>query len=254
MSRMHGTKEMWIEGLRADGPAFLAAATGADPATPVPSRPAWTMADLIHHLGTVYRFVDLHAVRGVTTKPDRSMDELTAEPHAADLAAWWQGQFEAILATLDALDPEMPAWNWAPQAKQAGFWQRRVAHETALHRWDAQMAIGLGEPLEAKLAADAVSEVLDTWLPAGRRVGPTDVTGLIALEAADLEHDWHVRLRGEGVALLDTDTIFDDDELRTRAVATGTASDLVLALHGRVGFDVLEITGDEHLLSALRVV
>ena len=44
--------------------------------------------------------------------------------------------------TLEALDPESPAWNWAPQAKKAGFWHRRMAHETSVHRWDTQMALG----------------------------------------------------------------------------------------------------------------
>ena len=50
-----------------------------------------------------------------------------------------------LVATLDAVDPELPAWNFAPQAKKAAFWHRRMAHETAIHRWDAQMAGGLAE-------------------------------------------------------------------------------------------------------------
>jgi hypothetical protein len=70
--------------------------------------------------------------------------------------------------------------------------------------------------------------------------------------AADLGQEWFVRLRGEGVALLDTDTLLDDDAHPTRAVAGGTASDLALALWGRVTFDVLEISGDPGLLEALR--
>jgi hypothetical protein len=36
-------------------------------------------------------------------------------------------------------------------------------------------------------------------------------------------------------------------------VASGTASDLALALWGRVTFDVLETAGDDSLLEALRV-
>jgi hypothetical protein len=148
----------------------------------------------------------------------------------------------------------MPAWNWAPQAKKVAFWQRRMAHETAIHRWDAQMAaVGLTEPLEAKLAADVVSEVLDTLLPAGRGRRPADRLGMVALSATDLEQTWHVRLRESGgVALLDTDTLLDDDDLHERVVAAGTASDLALALWGRVGFDVLAITGEEDLLECLR--
>lgn len=253
MSRMHGSRDIWLAALRDDGPAFLDAAMAADPTIAVPSRPEWTVADLIHHLGSVYRFVHDLVPRGVTGKPERSLSSYADEPRPDDLVGWWREQYESALGTLEAVDPDLPAWNWAPQAKKAEFWQRRAAHDTAVHRWDAQMAVGRAEPVEAKLAADGVAEVLDTWLPAGRRVGPTDLTGVLALDAPDVGYVWHVRLRGEGFALLDTDTILDPDGFQTHTVATGPASDLMLALHGRVGLDVLDITGDERLLEAVRV-
>lgn len=252
-SRIHGTKELWVEALRVEGPAFATAAATVDPSTPVPSRSGTSMGDLVHHLGSVYRYTGAHVVRGVTGRPERDLAAFAEEPRAEDLAGWWHEQYEKIMSTLEMLDPDAPAWNWAPQTKTAAFWQRRTAHETALHRWDAQMAAVQAEPVEERLAADGVSEVLDTWLPAGRRTGPIDVSGLVALEATDVAHTWRVRLRGAGVALLDTDTIFDDDAPDPRAAATGTASDILLALHGRVGLDVLDINGDEHLLRAVRV-
>jgi hypothetical protein len=76
---------------------------------------------------------------------------------------------------------------------------------------------------------------------------------MVQLTAVDLDQDWFVRLRGVGVALLDTDTLLDDDAHPARAAASGTASDLALALWGRVTFDVLEAAGDDTLLEALRV-
>lgn len=251
--RLHGSKDFWIAGLRAEGPAFREAVTQAPPDTQVPSRPDWTITDLVHHLGSFYRWVRGHATRGVTTPPEsRRAPVLEGLPTGTDAVGWWAEEFTRLLDTLEALDPELPAWNWAPQAKKAGFWHRRAAHETALHRWDAQMAIGTGEPVEAKLAVDGISEVLDTWLPAGRRKTPTARQGVVHLVATDAAQEWFLRLRGEGVALLDTGTILDSDEHPARAYAAGTASDLLLALHGRVGFDVLEITGDPTLLDCLR--
>jgi hypothetical protein len=76
---------------------------------------------------------------------------------------------------------------------------------------------------------------------------------VVHLVAADLGHDWYVRLRGDGVALLDTDTLLDDDAHPARAAASGTASDLALALWARVAFDVVDAAGDHALLKALRV-
>nr|BFE67524.1 hypothetical protein GCM10020092_008250 [Actinoplanes digitatis] len=40
-----------------------------------------------------------------------------------------------------------------------------MAHEISVHRWDAEAAAGRATPIETKLAADGVNEVLDTWLP-----------------------------------------------------------------------------------------
>lgn len=253
MSRLHGSKDFWIAGLRAEGPAFRAAITEAPPDAPVPSCPEWTVTDLIHHLGSIYSWVRAHAPRGVTTAPEPRRAIVSGDlPTGAAAAEWWQQEYGRLLEVLDGLDPELPAWNWAPQAKKAGFWHRRMAHETAVHRWDAQMAIAAVEPVEAKLAVDGISEVLDTWLPAGRRQLPSSRQGLVQLVATDASQEWYLRLRGEGVALLDTGTLLDTDEHHARVNAAGTASDLLLALYGRVRFDVLEVTGDVTLLDSLR--
>jgi len=253
MSRFHGSKDLWLAAMRIDGPALRVAAEEVEPTASVPSRPQWTMADLLHHVGSTYRWVNDHAPRGVTTQPEQPLSAYLEQPAPADIRAWWNDQFAAIIATLDALDADAPAWNWAPQAKRAGFWHRRMAIETATARWDAQMTTGVAEPVEAKLATDGIAEALDTFLAAGRRAVPERPSGIVALHATDIDHTWHVRLRGDGIALLDTDTIFDDEELRARAVAAGTASDLLLALHGRIQVDVLDVTGDPSLIEAVRV-
>jgi uncharacterized protein (TIGR03083 family) len=258
MSRTHGSKDLWLAAMRADGPALRTAfeevtTTTDGLGTIVPACPDWTMLDLIHHLCLQYQWVRSHVSRGVTSRPEQD-DTIAAEqlPTGAAAIQWWADEFQELLTLLEALDPQMPAWNWAPQSKQTAFWHRRMAHETAVHRWDAQTAVGHVEPIEAKLAADGVTEVLDTLLPAGRRLGRTDRSGVIRLAATDVSNEWLVRLRGEGVALLDTGTWLDHDDHHTRALARGTASDLVLALFGRVPFGVLAISGETDLLASLR--
>ncbi|MEH0935935.1 maleylpyruvate isomerase family mycothiol-dependent enzyme [Micromonospora psammae] len=250
MSRLHGTKDFWIGALRADGPAFAAAVAEAPPETPVLSCPGWTVADLTLHLAGVYHWVHSFVGSGQTSQPARrGAAELPAG--VTPLQHWQQG-YDQLMTLFDTLDPEAPAWNWAPQPKKAGFWTRRVAHETAVHRWDAQLAIAAGEPIEAKLAADGVSEALDTFLPAGHRRTPGQWHGVVQLTATDAAQEWYLRLRGEGVALLDTATVFGHDDHHARAQATGTASDLLLALWGRVSFDTLDVAGDRSLLEGLR--
>ncbi|MER5335092.1 maleylpyruvate isomerase family mycothiol-dependent enzyme [Micromonospora sp. NPDC002717] len=252
MSRLHGTKDFWIGALRAEGPAFAAAVAEAPPETPVLSCPGWTVADLTLHLAAIYRWVRSFAGAGAATRPPGRPERIEPEAGVAPLRLWQQ-EYDQLMTLFDALDPEAPAWNWAPQPKKAGFWPRRMAHETAVHRWDAQLAIAAGEPVEAKLAADGVSEVLDTWLPAGRRRTAGRWHGVVQLSAVDAAQQWFLRLRGEGVALLDTATIFDHDDHHARAQVSGTASDLLLALWGRVSFDTLDVAGDPALLEGLRV-
>jgi uncharacterized protein (TIGR03083 family) len=252
MSKPHLTKDFWLGALRAEGDAFRAA-VAADGAMgrEVPSCPEWTVTDLTIHLAKVYRYVRGHITRGTTERPDPARASELPDPTGEPLQAWID-EFTELLATLDAVEVERPAWNWAPQAKKAVFWHRRMAHETAVHRWDAQMATRLAEPIDAKLASDGITEVLDSWLPAGRRVGPTDRAGMIALHANDIGTTWYVRLRGAGVALLDTDTLLDTDDHHERVTANGSASNLLLALWGRVGFDTLQVTGESRLLDGLR--
>lgn len=251
MSRLHGSKEFWIGALRTEGPAFQAAISETPADTPVLSCPGWTVTDLAHHLGSVYGWVR-GILRGGTEAPARRVHSEGLGTGAA-AAQWWRQEYDQLMADLDRIDPETPTWNWAPQPKRAGFWIRRMAHETVIHRWDAQMAAAAGEPIEPKLAVDGISEVLDTWLPAGRRPSPRGQWhGMVQLVAVDAAQEWFLRLRGEGVALLDTDTILDSDQHPARAHAAGTASDLLLALWGRIGFDVLDISGDAALLEGLR--
>ena len=251
MNRLHATKDFWLAALRADGPALQEAVVEAGPEVVVPSCPGWTVADLTEHLTSLLHWVRETAPRGVTDRPDPRVSPETrvAWPEALE---GLRRELIGTIETLDALEADLPAWNWAPQPKTAGFWQRRMAHEISVHRWDAQEAVGRAVPVEAKLAADGVMEVLDTYLPAGRRKGPTDLHGVVHLIATDASYDWFVRLRGAGIALLDTGTILDSDDHHQQAEASGTASELLLTLWGRRPVESVLASGDPRLISALQ--
>ncbi|MBN1171895.1 MAG: maleylpyruvate isomerase family mycothiol-dependent enzyme [Micromonosporaceae bacterium] len=251
MGKSHGTKEFWLAALRTEAVAFAAAVSQDDTlALPVPSCPGWTMTDLVTHLGGVYSWVSNHVTRHVTSRPETTSSDFT--PGATPLLEWWNATYSALLVTLEAIDADSPAWNWAPQSKKAIFWHRRMANETALRRWDAQMATGLAEPIEPRLAADGLAEAIDTHLAAGRGTTPSTRPGVVALQATDIDQIWYVRFRSGGIALLDTETLFDDDDHHERATASGTASDLMLAVYGRVPFEVLQVSGEVDLLTGLR--
>lgn len=253
-------KAFYLAALRHEGGAFRQALPTDGPAgelagrlsAEVPSCPGWTTADLVGHVGGMYRWVTGHVVRGVTNPPEsRAPEDPSRRPEdATELLAWWDAAYRALVEALDRLDPDYPAWNPFPQPKVALAWHRRMAHETSVHRWDAQMAAGRPEPIEAKLAADGVTERLDSLLPAVHGARPHDPTGTVRLTATDTEQDWLVRLRSPGFTVLDTATM-SEDKHPVAAVAAGSASDLALALWGRIGFDLTDTSGDERLLDEL---
>ncbi len=251
MNRLHATKDFWLASLRADSSALHDAATEAGPDAAVPTRAGWVAADLVEHLTAHLHWVRESVPRGVTTRPEQSTIA-TPRPAWAQALDGLRRELTGTIETLEALDADFPAWNWAPQSKKAGFWHRRMAHEISVQRWDAETAAGRPTPIETKLAADGISEVLDSWLPAGRRSGPTDLHGVAHLVANDAGYEWFVRLRGAGIALLDTGTLLDSDDHHPRSQASGTASDLLLMLMGRQRPDRLVITGDPRLITALR--
>ncbi len=251
MNRLHATKDFWLAALRADGPALWDAIAETGPDAAVPHCPDWTTADLAYHVTDLLRWVRAEVARGVTDRPGPLTAPAT-RPEWDETLDQLRRELTGTIETLEALDPDFPAWNWAPQPKQAVFWDRRIAHEISVHRWDAEAAAGRPTPIETKLATDGVAEILDTWLPAGKRQGPTDLHGVVHLVGTDAEQEWFVRLRGAGIALLDIGTILDTDDHHARAKATGTASDLQLTLMGRKRPDQLAISGDPRLFSALR--
>jgi uncharacterized protein (TIGR03083 family) len=251
MSESRLTPEFWLESLRREGATFRAAVSPEALPSQVPSCPDWNVEQLVGHVGRMYRFHAAHVVRGVTTPPE---SEPETPPKGPDVLEWWDDSFRILLAALESVKPSAPAWNWSIQEPVAQFWFRRMAHETAIHRWDAELAAAAGftEPIETQLAVDGIDEAFDTFLSSGHRAGPDTLRGVVTIRTIDANAHWAVRLRGAGLSLLDIDTVFDDPPHAQTAVS-GTASDVLLALWGRVPFAVLNVEGNPDLPQALLV-
>src|SRR5262245_60206464 len=90
----------------------------------VPSCEDWRVADLVRHVGALYRRVRTNAASGNADEHWGPVVIPDDAPAADDpmVVEWFGGELAQVRAFLDALDPDLPAWNWAPQAKTAGFW------------------------------------------------------------------------------------------------------------------------------------
>src|SRR5947209_2492734 len=147
--------------LRSDTAAVAAACRlGTDP--PVEGCPGWDVGALVEHLGRIHRWV----VRSFAADPSDRVPYVDPSDPApsGDVAGWYDERAAELLATFAAADHAGTVATFiGPQP--VPWWIRRQAHETAVHRWDAQRAHGHPEPIDAELASDAVDEYLSVFLP-----------------------------------------------------------------------------------------
>jgi len=137
-------------------------------------------------------------------------------------------------------------WSWTPVAT-SGFWARRQAHETSIHRYDAQLAAGRPEPLDGALAADGIDELFEmvpSW-PWGGRVRGGGET--VHVHCTDRDGEWLLRLVPDGIVVA-------REHAKADVAVRGAASDVLLFLYGRAGREVLEVFGDVELLAHFRAL
>ncbi len=212
------TATRYLDLLREEGERLLAAAEGVMD-RPVPACEGWLVRDVVEHVGMVYGHKVAALELGHRPEPG---DWRGPDPGSDDIQ-WCHGLLHRLAADLALASPEDPAWTWWEPDQTAGFWQRRMAQETAVHRADVESASGPITPIDADLAVDGVDEVLHVMLA---DAGIEDVLGPV-VEAGVVR----VGIAGTSV--------------------TGGASDLLLWLWGRTPTGPVEVTGDARGLREL---
>lgn len=231
----------YLRAIADESAALLDAAgrTGLDAS--VPSCPGWDVAELLGHLGGVQGWAAEMSRRA--PGGERIPRDPSAIPAADDRPAWFAGRTAALLEALDRPSDE-PAWSWIPPAT-VGFWQRRQAHEAAMHRVDAELAAGVAVPqIDAALAADGIDEFL-TMVQLFNPTGIGDPGATLHFHCTDVEGEWLARLDPDGIAI-------EREHAKGDVAAKGSASALLCWLQGRGPMDLLEVFGDAGLLERWR--
>jgi uncharacterized protein (TIGR03083 family) len=248
----------YLEHLRTESARFRDVLAGCDPAARVPACPDWDAADLLWHLAGVQRF---WAGR-IRERPAAPTEEDTAEPERPatyeGLLAYFDEQSAALVAQLEAADPAEPAWSWAPE-QTVGFTYRRQAHEALIHRLDAEQAAGEASPLDPRLAADGVAELLDVMYGGeAPEWGRTEMgEALVRIEMADVDRALFVRPGMFYGTDPDSGRVYDGPHLllaapgQAAAVVRGPAADLDAWLWKRRDATGIEVTGDRAAYDAL---
>ena len=226
-------RQQYLHAIARDGEAFATACADAGLEAAVPACPGWTVADLVYHLAEVHHFW-----RTIVAEQRDTWEgyEQPARPADDELVSWCRAELTALLDVLGAAEPAQPNWTWSTD-KTAGFVQRRMAHETAIHRWDAEQAAGLDTGIEPHLASDGIDEFL-MWFADEPKEGNPAPGGSVHVHCGDVPGEWTVRMNAEGTYDIDRAHSKGDCAIR------GSASDILLALWRRRPASTVDIVGD----------
>lgn len=232
--------------LRRDGD-LLARAAQAGLDAPIPTCPDWQMRDLVRHLGFVHRWVTANVAQ-CRTRPMSAEEEEALVPDwpaDADLVAWFREGLAGLIHTLATAASDLACWSFLPAPSPLLFWARRQAHETAIHRVDAESAVGQVSPFPATFAADGLDELLFGFVsrPGEKLRLPSPRT--LSLAATDIAREWQVRIESDRV-------VVRSEAGQGDCLVRGPATDLYLLLWNRRPLDGLEIAGDAGLLDHWR--
>lgn len=233
----------------ATGAEAIAEAVEADPARKVPNCPSWDLAALARHVGLLYVRVS-EQVRRRSPEPVRS-SELPPAPQERALGPWLRQSADRLLEALRSTDGDVPAGHWRDQAVTAGFWWRRMAHETIVHRVDAEDCLGRAALLDSDLAVDGTDEVLELFLPFSTGKGTWPPDGALWLVRADGPEQWwveagkgNVHVRRQPPGSLPP----EGPPLSAAARVEAPANELFLMCWGRRVPPTTEVTGSYALL------
>lgn len=220
-----------------DGLALADAAERAGLGADVATCPGWTVADLVWHTGEVHLFW-----RTVVAERwrDPSAYLEPERPLGDELVAWYRDGVQRTVELLGAADPHDEVWTWAPRGGTVAWVVRRLAHETAVHRWDAEIAAGSWTPIDAALAVDGIDEFFEHFSDGVARSAEA-LGGSAHLHCTNVAGEWLVSEPTVGGPL---------DVRREHAkgdcAVRGSASDLLLLLWRRTDVDDgrFEVFGD----------
>lgn len=229
----------------------LRAVAARDLAAAVPSCPEWTVTDLVLHVAQVYRHKT--EIMRQNAMPQPWPPELPDEPPLTLL----DQRYAALSDEFAARAPSSPVPTWYAPEQTVGFWIRRMAQETVIHRIDAELALKEPiAPVPEELAVDGVDEVLERFLAFGSREWLEDFGDHLAgcdgraVLITTGGRGWLVRLTPDGVDLASAGP--GAGEAEAAAAVTGDPQAMLLWLWRRAGDESVEIGGDRTLVSKLR--
>jgi len=238
-----------LTALRREGALLADAAAATDLDSAVPTCPGWQLRDLVRHTGQVHRWASAYVTHGYRRPLDEAGQEAAWGPVPSDamLLDWFRAGHLALLAALEQAPADLECWTFLPAPSPLAFWARRQAHETAVHRADAESAAGReATPTPTAFALDGIEELVTRFLvrPLARLRSEQPRTLLV--RPTDAPDSWLVRIGHDPV------TVEPGAGGPADCTVSGTAHELYLLLWNRLPLERAEVSGDRTLLDLWR--
>ncbi|MCX4678921.1 maleylpyruvate isomerase family mycothiol-dependent enzyme [Streptomyces sp. NBC_01433] len=254
----------YLKSLSVEGRLLAAEAERAGPGSSVPTCPGWQMRHLLRHTGMVHRWAAAFVTEGHTAyHPDGGEPDLDG----GALLDWFRAGHHHLVEALAAAPADLDCWTFMPAPSPLAFWARRQLHETAVHRADAESALGGAlTRVGTEHALDGIDELLTGFHARPRSRVRTDVPRTLRVRAlgADADVDgstgrgagggigagldsgadavWTVRLSAEPPKAIREQVLHDVPPAECEL--SGTAEGIYLTLWNRLPLSAVTLTGD----------
>jgi uncharacterized protein (TIGR03083 family) len=226
------TNAEYLTILRREGDAFADSIAQALK-SPIASCEPWIGTDLLWHMIEVHyswKFI----VESHLMNPDDYVPR--SKPADKDLLTEYRAGLDELIKVLSSLDPARSCWTWAG-IQNIAWVIRRMAHETAVHAWDAQVSAGNNAEIEAALASDGIDEYMHVMLVSNMRDDEGLLSGSVHIHCTDVDGEWLIVPNGT------SDVVVTREHAKGDCAIRGSASQLLLGLWRRVPMSSLEVIG-----------
>jgi uncharacterized protein (TIGR03083 family) len=196
--------------------------------------------DLVEHVAEVYEDKIVRTELGHAPDPWPP-----AWPADRDPIEWLRDAHGRLIAMFDRSGPTTPSATWWPRDQTVGFWARRMALETVVHRVDGEQARGAVTPVDAALATDGIDEILVIMLAGDWSEDPDDALNGTSVGISAGSASFQVTLERTSVEV-------GEPRSSSKATIDGAPADVFLWLWGRIPDEQVYLSGDDHATSALR--
>jgi uncharacterized protein (TIGR03083 family) len=227
------TNAEYLTILRREGDAFADSIARALK-VPVASCEPWIGADLLWHMIEVHyswKFI----VESHLMNPDDYVAR--AKPADKDLLTEYRAGLDELINVLSAIDPSRSCWTWAG-IRDVAWVIRRMAHETAVHAWDAHCAVGNAAEIDAALASDGIDEFVHVMVKHNMRDEEGPLSGTVHIHCTDVDGEWLI------VPTDTSDVVVTREHSKGDCAIRGSASSLLLGLWRRIPMSSLEVIGN----------